>query len=418
MDDLAVLLATISGWVVLGLLVWHLWPIWWGFLRFDKYLPDLHSQGPLPSVSVLVPARNEAAALRLSLSAFRALNYPELEVIFVNDRSTDETGALLEEVARSDPRVCVIHVEQLPPGWLGKNYANHLASQRASGQWLLFTDADVHLDPSSIRDAVLYAEQHRLDHLVLVPHPGAASWWEQVALVYFALVFSIVTKGSLVRYRLFRSAYIGIGAFNLIRREVYERIGGHEVLRLEVADDVMLGRLVKAFGFRQDVLLAGSKVRVRWQVGVRGIIGGLEKNAFAGTGFRLGRALAAAAAQLLVFLGPLAALWLSPGRLAWAVAIGITAATTAGLARTYGHSWTAGLGYPLGCVIFVVALVRSAFLAYWRGGIVWRDTAYSLERLRAFRRGLEATLTRLNGSQGVRTAPGGAGCPDLPTEVP
>ena len=124
---------------------------------------------PLPTVSVVIPARNEERNLEQALESVLALDYPDLEIIVVNDRSTDGTGEILEKMAEQDPRLTVVTIASLPDGWIGKPYALHMGAQHARGEFILFTDADIVFDPSALRKAMAHVQAHRFDHVTLIP---------------------------------------------------------------------------------------------------------------------------------------------------------------------------------------------------------------------------------------------------------
>lgn len=337
----------------------------------------------LPSLSVLVPACNEAEVIEPAMRSLLALQYPCMEVIAVEDRSTDATGEILRRLAAHDPRLRVISVRSLPAGWLGKNYALHRASQEARGEWLLFTDADVVFAPAAMQRAVEHAVRRGIDHLVVSPRFEAHGFWEKLFVSYFSLMFSLrVRPWEVADPR--KRAYVGLGAFNLVKAGTYHRFGGHEALKMEVCDDTKLGKLVKQTGGRQEIALGRQICSVRWVVGLRGAIHGLEKNAFAGFEFSLPAMLGSVALLGLTALYPLAALiapgaatrWLGAGAIA-AMVIG-----AAGMRRVTDASPLYGLAYPMAALVLIYTIMRSTLRAFRRGGIEWRGTVYPFDELR------------------------------------
>lgn len=351
-----------------------------------------------PWLSVVVPARNEAPQVEPALRSLLAQDYPALEVIAVDDRSKDATGALLDALAAEDARLSVLHVTALPEGWLGKNHALHLGAGRARGELLLFTDADVHFAPGALRAAVAFLQANGLGHAVVSPQLVAPGYWERAFQATFALFFLLRFRVWALR-RARSGAYVGMGAFNLVRREDYDRVGGHARLALEVVDDVKLGLLLRRSGVPQALAASGGRVSVRWMPGFRASLSGLMKNLFAGFGYRSGFAAAAAAGLLWSALAPWAVLgaaalgaaglgpitaaqpWVvgpaAVGALVPLLAVGTIARRTAG-----GHGLE-GLAAPVTHAALAGAIVASAALAIRRGGLVWRDTFYPLHRLRA-----------------------------------
>ena len=192
-----------------------------------------------PTLSVIIPALNEEGALETSLQSVLRQAYPGLEVIAINDRSTDRTGAILDRMQETYPQLQVVHIETLPAGWLGKNHALYLGAQKAKGEWLLFTDADVTFGPGALGAAVNYALGHNLEHLTAIPHMTAKGPLLKSFVAAFMLLFSYKVlrfSGSLT------DEHIGLGAFNLLRRATYEAVGGHVPIALRPDDDLMLGR--------------------------------------------------------------------------------------------------------------------------------------------------------------------------------
>ena len=369
-----------------GFLVWLVWGLGlWRYsvqaLRLDRAPAD--GAEPLPRLSVVVPARNEAETVEAAMRTLLATDYPDLEIIAVDDRSSDGTGAILDWLAAEDARLRVAHLRELPLGWLGKNHALHFGSQRASGAYILFTDADIHFHPTALRRAVRHAMARDVDHLVLLPEMILDGFWETLAVTFFSVMFLVKVRPAKVRDP--RSpAYVGVGAFNLVRAEAYRRAGGHASLPMEVVDDIKLGKRMKMSGGRQECGLSGGLVRVRWAAGLRGVITGLEKNAFASLGFSVLSVLAGVVCLTPMATWPVIGLFVGP----WGTRL-LCAATLAcmvwkaGMARPAPHiSPLYGLGFPVAALLFGYAIVRSMLSTYRQGGVVWRGTFYPLAELR------------------------------------
>jgi cellulose synthase/poly-beta-1,6-N-acetylglucosamine synthase-like glycosyltransferase len=356
----------------------------YGSRRIDQ-LERQPAAGPTPRLSVIVPALNEAGTLEPALHSLLATDYPALEVVAVNDRSTDATGAILERLAAQEPRLKVLHVKRLPAGWLGKNHAMHLAAGAASGEYLLFTDADIVFARPALRQALGYAARERLDHLAVLPRVEAAGPLLRMLLVQFMTAFLVRFRPWRVRRD--RRLYIGVGAFNLVRREAYERIGGHAALAMAPIDDLMLGKLLKAHGARQDVLFGGAGVRVAWYPSAAAMVRGLTKNSFAGFDFSLAKLGAASLVIALVNLWPLAGLLLGPlgGRAASALALLLNLGMLWDLLRSGGWPRWVLLLAPLATLVSLYMWWRSAVLTLARGGIEWRGTRYPLSELKTLR---------------------------------
>jgi glycosyltransferase involved in cell wall biosynthesis len=355
-------------------------------IRFLKDLPPL--AGPLPRVSILIPARNEERNLEEALRSVLALDYDNLEIDVVDDRSTDRTGEILDRMARMDPRLRVVHVRELPPGWLGKNHALWLGAEKATGEFLLFTDADVVLAPSALRRAVGAMVADRLDHLTASPEIARPSALFEMFIGAFALFFALFTRPWKAKDPQ-SPHHVGIGAFNLVRASAYRAAGGHQAIAMRPDDDLKLGKLLKKNGFRPEFVFGQGALRVEWYASVRELIQGLMKNAFSGVDYRVSVVVVATVAQLAAWVWPFLALVLTSGLVSgptrWLnlasvlVLLGLCwiNAPLAGVRRWHG------VGFPLATLLFLYIVWRAMLLTLWNGGIDWRGTHYSLAELKA-----------------------------------
>ncbi len=337
----------------------------------------------MPKLSVLVPACNEAGTIERAMESLFAMNYPNFEIVAVNDRSTDATGEILDRLALRDSRLKALHISLLPAGWLGKNHALHVAAQEAVGEWLLFTDADVVYAPDTLRKAVAYACRRKIDHLVLTPRCETFGFWERLFVNYFGLMFSYWTRLWEVTDPKSR-AFVGIGAFNLVRASSYNSFGGHCALPMDVADDLKLGKMIKAHGFKTEILDGGDLFSVRWVVGLSGIIESLMKNSFAGFGFNPFVAVGGALTLLFTTFYPYIALSLPGGTtrmLGFAGLLGMLGGARA-MRSLAGRSSIYGFFYPLAALLLTYIIFRSMMQTYKLNGVVWRGTHYPLEELR------------------------------------
>jgi len=347
-----------------------------------------------PRVSIIVPARNEEAEIENCLRSLLALDYDNYEVIAVNDRSTDRTGEIMERIQsqKSQPsetatggaaELRVIRHAELPPGWLGKTHAMWTAANQATGDWLLFTDADVIFKPDSLRRALAYAEAEPADHVVLFPRMIMKRPGEYMMIAFFQTMF-------MFGHRPWKVAdpstddHMGVGAFNLVRRKVYKAVGTYQALRMEVLDDMKLGKVVKNAGFAQRNVFGGDLISIRWGHGAFGILNNLTKNFFAVLSFQSWRTLISAFGLVFINLGPFFGLWLAHGweRLPFAIAL-------VSLFFIYvGMSWRSAVPpyyfflHPISSAMFTYTLLKSMFVTLWNDGIVWRGTKYPLEELR------------------------------------
>jgi hypothetical protein len=376
----------VVGLTFVGAFLWVLNAI--DIMRGVPKLPRISNVAPLedadcPTVSIVFAARDEEEKLPGALDKFLALDYPRYEVIAVDDRSEDGTAEILKTATQRDARVKYVRVNTLPAGWLGKPHAMQRAYEQASGEWLVFTDADVHFSPDLLRRSVALAQREGWDHLTLLSSAEMHTIGEKIVLTFFGM-------GFVMGVRPWRTSdphstgYAGVGAFQLMRRSTYEAIGMHRRLAMEVVDDMKLGKLVKEGGFRSGVGKAWNEVRVRWHAGVGNIVRGTTKNFFAAAGFHLWLVCVQLAIVLLMCVVPWVAL---PFLRGWAllfdaIAVGVIIATHAGVSIEVGVSPVYALTEPLGALIFSWMLVRSTIVTLWNGGINWRGTFYPLKELK------------------------------------
>jgi cellulose synthase/poly-beta-1,6-N-acetylglucosamine synthase-like glycosyltransferase len=226
-----------------------------------------------PRVSIIVPARNEEQGIEPAAQSLLALDYPNYEVLAINDRSSDRTGEILDRVAAAaDGRLRVIRLTSLPSEWLGKTHAMHIGAGQATGEWLLFTDADVVFRPDTLRRAINFSLATAADHCVLVPTMLLKNWGERMVGGFFQCMFVLYWGHSPWRVANPGSRdYMGVGAFNLLRREAFNGIGGMERLRMEVVEDLKLGKLVKQHGFQQRAAFGRDLVTLHWAHGALGM---------------------------------------------------------------------------------------------------------------------------------------------------
>jgi hypothetical protein len=365
------------------------------FRRIRPLAQELPASGSADGVTVVVTARNEEAAIASTIRRVLAQRGREIRVVAVDDRSTDGTGRILDELARElDPgglRLRVLHIVDLPPGWLGKVHACARGAAEADTPWILFLDGDVRLeDEDLLARTVALAGSRGLDHVAVFPDTRPMSLLLEASMTVFAQLFVLGCR----LYEMDRDRPRGgggVGAFNLVRHEAYLRIGGHELLRLEIGDDFRLGSLLKESGARQRLFLGTGLVLCRWQSSVRALVRGLEKNLFAGTGFSV--PAVAGLSLHLVATGPLpwalAAWSLAESRpilsLPLLVLLTLSGLGWAILGRRQGARFGAVLLAPAGALVVLVAAWNSTIRTLARGGVRWRDTFYPLATLRAGR---------------------------------
>lgn len=355
-------------------------------------LPTIDSEPPggWPRVSVLVPARNEADAIEAAMQSLLEVDYPQLEIVIIDDRSTDRTGEIVDLLAQRDPRIVALHVEALPDGWLGKVHALQRGLEASRGDWLLFTDADVHFSPAVLKRAIAYCEHRGRDFLALLPDFFNVRLLIGTAQAAFGILFL-----SMFDFRKVADpdseVAMGIGAFNLLRREYVDSETGLEWLRMELVDDAGLGLLAKRRGARCEILSGNTLLRVDWYPSLRAMLDGVMQRFVVGTDYRLGLFALHCLLLLACLLAPLGlAIALAPASpLAWFALSAYFAPALihlVGGARRIGIPATALWAIALGYSVVVYGMIRSLVGCLHRGGVHWRGQIYPLAELRANQR--------------------------------
>jgi glycosyltransferase involved in cell wall biosynthesis len=365
-------------------------------LREMATLPDLARIDPdslpplpqtdLPHLSVLVPACNEEAAIQATLRSLLASTGVRLQIIAINDRSTDRTGALMNEVAaevtHSPHSLVVIHNLTLPGGWLGKPYVLSLAAKQATAPWILLTDGDMFFTPRALELSLRCAEREQADHFCLFPtlvHRGIGEMVIHATTTILAQWTLHLGKVADPRAK----DSFGMGCFNMIRREALDRIGGIEALKMQVTEDLALGWMVKQAGFRTCVAVGSGLLSIDWIQGWFGIVRNCEKNGFTILGYKLWLGI-------LVTLGAATQVWLPLRAISlggWNLVAGLL--IYLGIALMIHANRRENNLSPLAAVLFAPAaaivgygIARSIFLTIVRNGVRWRGVHYPLCELR------------------------------------
>jgi glycosyltransferase involved in cell wall biosynthesis len=341
------------------------------------------SNSDCPKLSLIFAARDEQQKLPAALATLVAIDYPNLEIIAVDDRSTDATAQILDDFAAQHSQLKVVHVSQLPKGWLGKPHALQQGFEASSGELLVFTDADVKFQRDALRRVVTLVRERALDHLTLFGDVERSGFWDTVLISFFGMGFQLATDPYNVSNPSSRS-YAGVGAFQLLRRAAYEASGTHRRLAMEVIDDMKLGKIVKNAGFRSGIAVAQSYVSVAWHLGLRNLVRGVEKNFFAGAQFRVSVAAAQIFGLIAMNVLPFAGLFSGHGwiRAFAAISVLIAVCFHLGVDVVMGISPVYCLTLPLGTIIFAYMILRSTIITLRQGGIIWRGTFYPLDDLR------------------------------------
>jgi hypothetical protein len=379
--DIALALGSIASAVMPGAFLAHL-----------PHLRQLADERPVdpevwPRVSTIVPARNEADRIVPALESRLADDYPDLEIIFIDDRSDDATGEGARTLAAHDPRLQVLRIDELPAGWLGKVHALDKGVARASGEWLLFSDADVHVTPGSLKTTVAIAIAENLDCVAVIPAYETGAVLVDALWAHFLVVLGALLDPAAIA-RADSRASLGSGAFTLVRRSAFARTEGFEHLRLETGDDTALAQMLKHAGARCAVLGARGRITVAVYRSVAEFLRGIEKNGSTTLGPPF--AVLAGGLGLAVAMDYVPFVALGAGA-PWVALVGAAALliqTAAHCAALYSNTgaWLPGLAWPIGTPLMAFGLLRSAWLVRRRGGVLWRGTFYPNDELLAARR--------------------------------
>lgn len=354
-----------------------------GNLRIPALGDEDPAIAPYTRVSVITAARNEAPAIRSALQSILALDYPNFEVIAVDDRSSDNTGAILDEMRLVHPELQVIHIRDLPRGWLGKNHALHIGAGVATGELLLFTDADVKYAPSALSRAVGFMTRKGADHVTVAPYIDQGTIPLSLAVQYFMLAFTVYMRPWKACDPNSKS-FMGIGAFNLFRRASYERAGTMARIPLRPDDDIMLAKILKRSGASQHILTGQGMLSVKWYSTLPELIAGFQKNAFAGLKYSVLLVVASVLGTITLGIWPFVAVFVTTG-LTQLLNVGscilLMTMYAGGAAIQKNRPWLAP-AYPLAAAIFAYVLINATARTIFQRGISWRGTHYPLDELR------------------------------------
>jgi glycosyltransferase involved in cell wall biosynthesis len=342
-----------------------------------------------PKISIIIPACNEAKTIASAIQTRLNEDYPNFEIVLVDDRSTDGTSEIIDKIASQDNRVKAIHIKELPEGWLGKLYAMHRGVQEAKGEWFLFSDADVHVKSTTLKRVISYCESRRLDHLAVFPKLCPTNFLLDSILSIFirqlcmwCRVWAIENKNS--------KAFTGSGSFNLVQRSAFEKTEGFDWLKLEVCDDVALGQMLKKSGAKSSLVNGCKFVSVYFYHTVREMAIGAERATFTVFGnFSAVRLITGAVISIFIELSPFLALFIRG--IPSIRYIGVAMITIALIISALVSIWTnrpifPSLFLPISVPIMNGIVIRAAILGAVRKGIRWRGTFYPTDVLKKGKR--------------------------------
>ncbi|MDP3284870.1 MAG: glycosyltransferase [Desulfobacterales bacterium] len=359
--------------------------------------PALHN---LPKLSIIIAACNEADTIEPAVVTILKQDYPHLEIVLVDDRSTDGTGEIIDGIAGRDARVKAVHIEKLPDGWIGKVNALNIGTAKSTGDWLLFTDADVHFRQDTLRKALAMADADKSDHLALLPNPTSNSFWSEVVVSAFGAIFLHGTRAVDVG-KPGSGAFAGTGAFNLVRRSAFEKTEGFSWLRMEPVDDVGLGLMMSLSGAKGTFAVAVRDISIVWYPSLKLMFRGVEKNFFgSAANYSLIKMILIIAFAWAYAIAPFAAIFYFrelPVFFLGVLTYIFMAAGAFFISRRFKQKFFPLFLAQIGLLIVSVMLLRSGIICMRKGGIDWRGTRYKTEDLLAGQR-LKLDKFRLNKS--------------------
>jgi cellulose synthase/poly-beta-1,6-N-acetylglucosamine synthase-like glycosyltransferase len=382
-----------AAYILLGPAAWALFGF--GMIKGRQRMDLLQKPWPAlpdpPQVSIIIPAKDEGERIDSCLRSALAQDYPDFELIAIDDRSTDQTGRVMDEIALTNPRLRVIHIKEgsLPAGWLGKPFALHTAVAQAKGKWFCFVDSDVVLQPDVVSGTIAVAEYKRFDLMSLLPRLESGSFLESLIVPLGGAATSAMYMLPFTNYNESKVAFAN-GQYLCIRRDVYNAIGGHEAVHGTFSEDVQIARRVKGMGYRPRLSVGTDYAAVRMYSSTSAVFKGWARNFYGGSLGRPWRILAAIVFTLLCCFSAYAAIgwgiWrqIHPatpiGGLGWlttgSVHLALMMLFLSLMYRWSGNRPALALLFPLGGGLLLVIFAKSLWLCA-TGNVEWRGTTYS-----------------------------------------
>ncbi len=354
-----------------------------------KKLVNLRSQplpdpASLPSVSIILSALNEEKEIENALISLLNINYPALEVIAVDDRSTDNTFAKMQKLKERYPQLQTLQIKTLPEKWFGKNHALHVAAQQARGDWLLFTDADVDMKPDLLSKAMGYISDKRIDHLTIYEYHPSTTFWRNVFLFGVYLTYTLFYRPWRIRHAWSKKA-CGHGIFNLVNKKVYHSCGGHQTIAMECLDDMKLGELIKTNGFKQDTVDGRDYLQREWYGTLPDAIEGMRKNTAAFGDYKLGPVVLGVTFFFIFYTWPAISLFFCSGAIFWINLLNVLLLLCIALsvAKHFRVNFWYAFIFPVSILLLDYFMWDSFRKVYKDKGVFWRGTLYPIEEIRS-----------------------------------
>jgi chlorobactene glucosyltransferase len=338
----------------------------------------------MPSISVLVPARNEERSIERCVRSLLEQEYDDFEVIVLNDHSDDRTGEILTTLRREHPALSVIEGAPLPAEWVGKNWACHQLAREARGEWLLFTDADTIHEPHSLSAVIGFAERTGAHFFSGVPRQRMESFWERVVIPMVIFLYFAYLPNRWITDRRDPQFSATNGQLLCVARLAYDKIGGHEAVRSQLVEDLWLGRAAKRAGIRTALASAIETVECRMYGSLREIMAGFSKNLFPGFDYSIVGLTFFLISTLLLYVVPLIFVivaitngWYTV-ELFWLplTQLLLASAMRAMLALRFGMDWRQLFYHPLSALIIAIIALNSARWSFSRRGATWKGRSY------------------------------------------
>ncbi len=333
-------------------------------------------------VSILIPARNEAKVIERCVRSLMAQEYKNIEVIVYNDQSTDDTGKIMDRLAKEDSRIKVMHGHHLPEGWVGKCHGCHQMSLEAKGQWLLFGDSDIAMKPDAIARALATAEDHKVSFLSFFPRFDNYSFGEKALLpLFYFYIFSFFPIWAINKTRKINYAAAN-GSFILVNRKLYDQIGGHETVKDKVLEDVLLARHTKKQGHTTLYGDGTSIYSAHMYDNIAGIWEGFSKNAISMFEWNYPRAISFVLLGLSICFSPFlfALLQIGKGTPFFSIEIATIAIYWVTMAIISAHVrqgiW-AVIFFPINLFLSFCVIINSMYRVATGKGLTWKGRKYA-----------------------------------------
>lgn len=347
----------------------------------QQEIKQMHHAAELVSIVMIV--KDEEQHIKQTIEHMLAQNYPSIEIIIVNDRSTDKTPHLIKEMAKQHSEIKPINIIALPDNWLGKNHAMYQGAKAAKGKWLLFLDGDVYFEKSAVSDGMHYLQQNNINNLTLTPEFTRKSFWLDSLIAAGAMAFYFKLKPWRAKQDN-HNFYAGVGTYNLMLKDMYFAFDGHQSFPMSILDDVKLGQQLKAYGAKQQCLDGQGLISISWYETVSDMLKGTEKNSFAHCRFNFLTLIQESLLGLCLFIWPIIAFFVMLAPVKWLnlLTIILTGYLYADYAKMKKLSPLLMFSYPISVLIGTLAWWQAAIRIQIQGGTYWLGTFYSLTALK------------------------------------